>query len=256
MDACGPTRPGRGAGVSRRSGDPWRRAVKVRRIDTHAASVFLAGDRVLKVKRAVHFPFLDYSTLEKRKAACEAEIEVNRALRAANLPRRRRHHARGRRRLAIGGDGRAGRMGGRDGRFDENRTLDHLADEIDDALADALGRAVAAAHAKAPAGRRRAVDRGARLLYRRACRSVPASTRTSFRQPRSKRSRATSRAALSTHRAAAARARPARPDPPHPRRPASRQYRADRRQAGAVRRHRVQRRSSPRATCSTISPSC
>ena len=35
-------------------------------------------------------------------------------------------------------------------RFDERRTLDHLAGEIDEALADALGRAVAAAHAKAP----------------------------------------------------------------------------------------------------------
>ena len=32
----------------------------VTRIDTHAASVFLAGDRALKVKRAVRFPFLDY----------------------------------------------------------------------------------------------------------------------------------------------------------------------------------------------------
>src|ERR1700676_1284433 len=49
----------------------------VRRIDTHAASVFLAGPRALKMKRAVRFPFLDYSTLAKRKAACEAEIRVN-----------------------------------------------------------------------------------------------------------------------------------------------------------------------------------
>src|ERR1043166_5339073 len=49
----------------------------VRRIDTHAASVFLAGDRALKVKRAVRFPYLDYSTLEKRKTACAAEIDVN-----------------------------------------------------------------------------------------------------------------------------------------------------------------------------------
>ena len=49
----------------------------VRRIDTHAASVFLTDERALKVKRAVRFPFLDYSTLEKRKAACEAELEVN-----------------------------------------------------------------------------------------------------------------------------------------------------------------------------------
>src|SRR5271169_3929523 len=50
---------------------------KVQRIDTHAASVFLAGDRALKVKRAVRFPFLDYSTLAKRKQACAAELEVN-----------------------------------------------------------------------------------------------------------------------------------------------------------------------------------
>ena len=35
----------------------------VKRVDTHAAVVFLAGDRVFKVKRAVKFPFLDFSTL-------------------------------------------------------------------------------------------------------------------------------------------------------------------------------------------------
>ena len=50
----------------------------VRRIDTHAASVFLAGTRAYKVKRAVKFPFLDYSGIAQRKAACEAEMKVNR----------------------------------------------------------------------------------------------------------------------------------------------------------------------------------
>ena len=50
----------------------------VERIDTHAASVFLAGTRAFKVKRAVRLPFLDYSTLEKRRAACAAELEANR----------------------------------------------------------------------------------------------------------------------------------------------------------------------------------
>src|SRR5260370_30603701 len=57
--------------------DPATRRL-VRRIDTHAASVFLEGDRALKIKRAVHFPYLDYSTLEKRKAACDEEIRINR----------------------------------------------------------------------------------------------------------------------------------------------------------------------------------
>src|SRR6266480_5218891 len=50
----------------------------VHRIDTHAASVFLEGDRALKIKRAVRFPYLDYSTLAKRKAACDEEIRINR----------------------------------------------------------------------------------------------------------------------------------------------------------------------------------
>ncbi len=51
----------------------------VQRIDTHAASVFLAGSRALKIKRAVRFPFLDYSTLAMRKAACDEELIINRA---------------------------------------------------------------------------------------------------------------------------------------------------------------------------------
>ena len=50
----------------------------VKRIDTAGAVVFLAGPEVYKVKRAVKFPFMDLSTLEKRRLACEAEIAVNR----------------------------------------------------------------------------------------------------------------------------------------------------------------------------------
>jgi aminoglycoside phosphotransferase family enzyme len=38
----------------------------------------LAGDRALKIKRAVRYPFLDFSSLEKRKAACLAELQINR----------------------------------------------------------------------------------------------------------------------------------------------------------------------------------
>src|ERR1700726_2743187 len=51
---------------------------QVHRIDTHAASVFLEGDRALKIKRAIRFPYLDYSTLAKRKAACDEEMKINR----------------------------------------------------------------------------------------------------------------------------------------------------------------------------------
>jgi uncharacterized protein len=49
----------------------------VERIDTHASSVFLAGPFAYKVKRAVKYPFLDFSTLEKRHEACLNELCVN-----------------------------------------------------------------------------------------------------------------------------------------------------------------------------------
>ncbi len=50
------------------------------RIDTHGAVVFLAGDRAYKLKRAVKFPYMDFSTAERRKALCAAEVETNRRL--------------------------------------------------------------------------------------------------------------------------------------------------------------------------------
>ncbi|MEE7439729.1 AAA family ATPase [Methylobacterium oryzae] len=45
---------------------------------THISRLFLAGDRVFKLKRAVRFPYLDFSTPERRLAACEAEVALNR----------------------------------------------------------------------------------------------------------------------------------------------------------------------------------
>jgi aminoglycoside phosphotransferase family enzyme len=42
--------------------------------------VFMAGDRVYKLKKPVRFSYLDFSTLERRAAACWAEIFLNRRL--------------------------------------------------------------------------------------------------------------------------------------------------------------------------------
>jgi uncharacterized protein len=41
---------------------------------THISYVFIAGDRVYKVKKNVKFPFLDYSTLDKRRHFCAEEV--------------------------------------------------------------------------------------------------------------------------------------------------------------------------------------
>ena len=124
----------------------------VERIDTHAASVFLAGDRAIKIKRAVRFSFLDFSTLEKRKAACDAEIAINRAYAptiyrwVAPITQAPNGN------FIIGGKGEAVEWAVEMRRFDHNQTLDRLADAhaIDETLADALARAVAAAHRLAP----------------------------------------------------------------------------------------------------------
>jgi uncharacterized protein len=51
---------------------------RVKVIETHASFVFLAGDRAYKLKRAVKFPYLDFSTAERRRVACEAELALNR----------------------------------------------------------------------------------------------------------------------------------------------------------------------------------
>lgn len=46
-------------------------------IETHAAMVFLAGTEVYKIKKAVTYSYLDFSTLAKRKAVCLRELEIN-----------------------------------------------------------------------------------------------------------------------------------------------------------------------------------
>ena len=58
--------------------EPYGTAGPVERIDTHISEVFLVGERAFKLKRAVKFPYLDFSTLELRKAAAEAELQLNR----------------------------------------------------------------------------------------------------------------------------------------------------------------------------------
>jgi aminoglycoside phosphotransferase family enzyme/predicted kinase len=146
-----PTEPSQQAVIDFLASPATHGGAAVRRFDTHAAAVFLAGNRALKIKRAVTFPFLDFSTLEKRKTACEAEIAANRAL-APQLYRGVVAITRDGDGFAIGGNGEPVEWAVDMVRFDESQTLDHLAaaGAIDTALADALGRAVAKAHDGAP----------------------------------------------------------------------------------------------------------
>ena len=123
----------------------------VGRVDTAGAVVFLAGPDVYKVKRAVRFPFMDFATLCKRRAACEAEIAVNRdnapSIYLGALPIVRKGAA-----FPIGGEGEIVEWAVHMRRFDENATLDRVAERegVSDAIIDKLAFAVRRSHARAP----------------------------------------------------------------------------------------------------------
>lgn len=121
------------------------------RIDTHGAAVFLSGPDAYKVKRAVRFPFMDFSTLDKRRAACLAEVEINGpgapGVYLGAVPITRGPHG-----LELAGEGPAVDYAVHMRRFDETTTLDRVADAggLTGAMIDDLVAAVLAAHGRAP----------------------------------------------------------------------------------------------------------
>ncbi|MGE0593096.1 MAG: AAA family ATPase [Vicinamibacterales bacterium] len=123
----------------------------VERVTTHAAMVFLAGDRALKMKRAVRYDFMDFSTLDRRRVACEAEVRLNGRV-APRLYRRvlavtRQPDGR----LALGGPGEPVEWVVEMARFDQEGLFDRLAaaGRLTTACMTPLGHAIAALHASA-----------------------------------------------------------------------------------------------------------
>lgn len=49
-------------------------------VETHMSWLFFVGDHVLKLKKAVRYPFLDFSTLTAREFYCREELRLNRRL--------------------------------------------------------------------------------------------------------------------------------------------------------------------------------
>ena len=52
-------------------------------METHASWIVLADDLAYKIKKPITLPFLDYGTLDKRRACCAAELQLNRRYAAA-----------------------------------------------------------------------------------------------------------------------------------------------------------------------------
>lgn len=120
----------------------------VERTETHASIVFLVGDRVFKLKKALNLGYLDYSTLEKRKAFVEAELSLNRRtapmiyVGAVAVTR----EADGR--LALGGEGASVEWLVEMARFEEEALLSRIAaaGALTLPLVEALAQEVAAFH--------------------------------------------------------------------------------------------------------------
>lgn len=147
--------------------ESWRRlgvtTGPVEVIETHGALVFLAGQEVLKVKRAVKLAYLDFSTLDRRKAVLDRELALN----SRSAPEIYRdvlaitREAGGH--LEIDGKGAPVEWAVRMARFGQDKLLDAIArkDGISAGLAKALAEMAVASHEQAPVAD--GVDTPARL---------------------------------------------------------------------------------------------
>jgi aminoglycoside phosphotransferase family enzyme/predicted kinase len=117
-------------------------------VTTHAAWIFLVDERAFKMKRPVRYSFLDFSTVERRHAALEAELALNR--RTAPMLYRRlvpvtRSDAG---ELSLGGAGEPVEWLLEMRRFDQGALLDRLAERgaLDASTIERLAEAIAALH--------------------------------------------------------------------------------------------------------------
>ena len=133
---------------------PYRPAA-VDLVQTHISYVFLAGDEVYKVKKPVHFSFVDFSTLERRRHFCHEEVRLNRRLAphvylgVVAICRAGATYW-----LGSEGDAAAVEYAVRMRRLPADRTLDQLLDrgEVTPPMIDQLARRLADFHRRADAG--------------------------------------------------------------------------------------------------------
>lgn len=125
---------------------------RVELVETHISWVFLAGDRVYKLKKPVNLGFLDFTTLDRRRFFCEEEVRLNRRL---------THDVylgvvelRGDGGLRFGGPGPVREVAVAMRRLPHDRMLDRLvgAGMAPPELLDDIGHLVARFHAEAATG--------------------------------------------------------------------------------------------------------
>jgi aminoglycoside phosphotransferase family enzyme len=121
---------------------------------THISFVFLTGKFVYKVKKAVNFGFLDFSTLERRRLFCEKELELNKRLCGDMylevVPITKSDV------IKIGGEGKAVEYAVKMKRIPEDKIMTRLLEEgkVDKKLVDRMANVIAEFHMKAGTGKR------------------------------------------------------------------------------------------------------
>jgi len=120
-------------------------------IETHISYVLLAGAFAYKIKKAVRFDFLDFTTLAQRRFFCHEELRLNRRLAPEIyldvVPISGTMDA-----PVFGGDGVAIEYAVKMRQFDQAGLLSRVIerDELTSAVIEAMAREVAAFHTKAP----------------------------------------------------------------------------------------------------------
>lgn len=149
-------------------------AGQVERVETHGNLVFLSGYDAWKIKRAVRLPYMDFSTLEKRRIACEQEIAINRRfspdLYLGCVPITRAAHGG----LEFSGDGEVVEWSVHMRRFDKAALLSVIASTgpLPDDLAKSLADVVYASHADARRSPNASGGERMRELVRSVCASL------------------------------------------------------------------------------------
>jgi aminoglycoside phosphotransferase family enzyme len=116
---------------------------------THISFVFLTRNFVYKVKKAVDFGFLDFSTLKKRRFFCEKELDLNRRLCGDMylevVPINRSDC------IKIKGDGVTVEYAVKMKRMPEDKIMTRLLEEdkVDKKLIDKMAKIIAEFHSKA-----------------------------------------------------------------------------------------------------------
>ncbi len=123
-------------------------------VQTHISFVFLTEQFVYKVKKAVNFGFLDFSTLDKRLFFCEKELELNRRLcpdiylEVVSINKSKN--------IKIKGEGKTIEYAVKMIRIPQNRIMTILLDEnkVDEKIIDKIAKAIANFHANAETSER------------------------------------------------------------------------------------------------------